>query len=152
MHYRDVLKNCAAILGDRDKKYGDSDACFTRIAKIASIVLDRPISTYDVAIILSCVKLGRIPGDPAYADNYVDLANYAAFSAHFAGADAEQPVRLSDEAFEVVLNPAERAASVHAFSGSSRARPQKLDASAFLNALNSVEEDVIEKQPGKALS
>lgn len=84
MHYRDVLKTCAGILNDRNQKYGDSDVCFGRISKIASVVLDKPVSEYDVAIILSCVKLGRIPGNPAYADNYVDLANYAAFSAHFA--------------------------------------------------------------------
>jgi len=140
MHYRDVLKNCAAILNDRDKKYGDSDICFDRISKIASIVLDRPISTYDVAIILSCVKLGRIPGDPAYADNYVDLANYAAFSAHFADKNAENSADFRAE------EPAKRENITRAFPqipGRIRNTGPSISESAFAAVLNSVEEDVV---------
>ena len=131
MHYRDVLKNCAAILGDRDKKYGDSDACFTRIAKIASIVLDHPISTYDVAIILSCVKLGRIPGDPAYADNYVDLANYAAFGAHFAEQEHLSPSPLSS------------------VSGLRQKSSPPVDPASILSIISSIEEDVVERPEKK---
>lgn len=144
MHYRDVLKNCAAILNDRDKKYGDSDICFNRIANIASIVLDRPISTYDVAIILACVKLGRIPGDPAYADNYVDLANYAAFSAHFADKNAEVSSAFRAE------EPVKRETGAHnvtrafpSIPGRIRNQGPSISESAFAAVLNSVEEDIV---------
>jgi len=146
MHYRDVLKTCAGILNDRNQKYGDSDVCFGRISKIASVVLDKPVSEYDVAIILSCVKLGRIPGNPAYADNYVDLANYAAFSAHFADKTSatENVVKpsfsrsLADEHFTIKV-PVMR-------DGEYRNRPSRIDSGQFSAALDTVEEDVVEKK------
>ena len=146
MHYRDVLKNCASILNDRNQKYGDSDVCFGRISKIASVVLDKPVSEYDVAIILSCVKLGRIPGNPAYADNYVDLANYAAFSAHFAdkSASAENIVKPSfsrapAEEHMRIKTPVMR-------DGRHPMAPPRVDSDSFFAALNTVEEDVVEKK------
>lgn len=137
MHYRDVLKSCASILSDRNQKYGDSDVCFERIAKIASVVLDKPVSEYDVAIILSCVKLGRIPGNPAYADNYVDLANYAAFSAHFAS---------KEKSADSVVRPSfAKPASLR--DGFYSPRPLPMSLEDFLTAINTVEEDIVEKVP-----
>lgn len=145
MHYRDVLKTCAGILNDRNQKYGDSDVCFGRISKIASVVLDKPVSEYDVAIILSCVKLGRIPGNPAYADNYVDLANYAAFSAHFADKTSatENVIKPSFS-----RSPADDHVTIKTpvMRGGLYPPPPSVDSEQFLKALGSVEEDVIEKR------
>lgn len=136
MHYRDVLKTCASTLSDRNQKYGDSDVCFGRISKIASIVLDREISEYDVAIILACVKLGRIPGKPDYADNYVDLANYAAFGAHFA----------DKAAGENVVKPSFLRTDEHVRIKTPVLRAKPLDEATFAAALNTVEEDVVERR------
>lgn len=129
MHYKDVLKTAAATLGDRDSSYGDSDACFERIAKIAGAILDRPLSRYDIAVILMAVKLGRIPGNPTHDDNYVDLANYAAFASHFA------PPRLEEQEEALRKNIAKIL----------RAPPRPAKSYTVFSALNSVEEDVVER-------
>lgn len=149
MHYRDVLKTCATTLSDRGKKYGDSDVCFTRIAKIASLVLDKPISTYDIAIILACVKLGRIPGNPTYDDNYVDLANYAAFAAHFAGSEPQQTVGLNQPSVNLsdFTKPVED--NVRQHPGYVRIRRPVVDEAAFAAAIDTVEEDVIDTKRAK---
>jgi hypothetical protein len=83
-----------------------------------------------VAMILASVKLGRIPGAPSYADNYVDLANYAAFGSHFADKKAAAPP-----------------SNVERFRGiRATANPlPRIDEMTFAAALGSVEEDVIEK-------
>lgn len=146
MHYRDVLKSCASILNDRNQKYGDSDICFGRISKIASIVLDKPISEYDVAIILSCVKLGRIPGNPAYADNYVDLANYAAFSAHFADKETASSENVVKPSFSRSLADEHVTIKTPVVRNGVYPSAPRVDQDQFLKALGTVEEDVIEKK------
>lgn len=143
MHYRDVLKNCAGILNDRNQKYGDSDVCFGRISKIASVVLDREISEYDVAIILACVKLGRIPGKPDYADNYVDLANYAAFSAHFA--DKVGTENVVKPRFDLSGRTGEHVRiKTPVLRSSNRLEETSFDAIAA--ALGTVEEDIVDRK------
>lgn len=127
MHYREVLRHCAQTLSDRGRQYGDSDECFTRISQIASAILDKPITPYDVAMILAAVKLGRMHGNRSYPDNYIDLANYSAFGAHFAEREEKS------------------VANVVAMQKSPSPFAARLDAEKFASALNTVEEDVVEK-------
>lgn len=93
MRYDETLKTSASTIGDRADRYGTPDQCFYRIAKIASVMLDREVTPREVAIMLLCTKLGRIPERPDYEDNYVDGISYLAFAAHFSDhhADAGKP-------------------------------------------------------------
>lgn len=83
MKHMDILNNVQAILKDRADQYGPAEACFDRISKLASISLNKPISRYDVAMILHCVKLGRLQDARANLDNYLDGINYLAFAGEF---------------------------------------------------------------------
>lgn len=83
MRYDDAMKASAETIGDRANRYGTPDACFYRIAKLASVMLNREVTPRDVAIIQLCTKLGRMSERPGYEDNYIDGISYLAFAAHF---------------------------------------------------------------------
>ena len=78
-----TLRAAAALIEERGAVYGDARQNFARIARIASTILGKEVSRYDVATILLAVKLGRVPEDPAYADSYDDGINYLAFMKMF---------------------------------------------------------------------
>lgn len=84
MKYSDAFMQAAREVDDRNKKYGNVDECFSRIAKLASAFFNREVTEYEIAMILHLVKLGRIGDNKSYADNYVDGISYMAFAAQFA--------------------------------------------------------------------
>jgi hypothetical protein len=84
MHHKQALLTAAKIVDDRSKQYGSPDACFDIIAKIATATMGEEYTPYDIAMILHCVKLGRMQEKRAYEDNYVDAMNYLAFAGQFA--------------------------------------------------------------------
>lgn len=83
MSHTKILNTALDTLTERGDQYGPAGACFDRISKLASIALNKPISRYDVAMILHCVKLGRLQDNRAGLDNYVDGINYLAFAGEF---------------------------------------------------------------------
>jgi Domain of unknown function (DUF6378) len=91
-NHTDILRKAAVTLTDRGGQYGPADECFERIAKIASLILNKMITPYDVAVIQMAVKLGRMPESRHDEDHYVDLVNYASFAAEFSR-PKEEPVR-----------------------------------------------------------
>jgi len=102
MRYDETMRASASVIGDRAAQYGSPDQCFYRIAKIASVMLDKDITPRDVAIMLLCTKLGRIPESPDYEDNYVDGISYLAFAAHFSEQKESGPVApRSPPAFKI---------------------------------------------------
>lgn len=84
MNHKDVLYKAAETLNDRSANYGDIEEMFTDVALMASIVLGKEITKYDVTTIMETMKLRRRRANPKLADNYVDNVNYTAFSAQFA--------------------------------------------------------------------
>lgn len=85
MNPAETLRKAADLLDERGKKYGGVEKNFARIANIASVILGRDVTEYECAVILLSTKLGRVPEDPAYDDNWVDGVNYAVFCGLFAG-------------------------------------------------------------------
>jgi hypothetical protein len=85
MHYRDTLKIAIDTMDERQKKYASPEVNFARIASLASILLNRNVSPYEIAMIHLCTKLGRHIETPTYDDNIVDGVNYLAFVGTFAG-------------------------------------------------------------------
>jgi len=71
-------------LRDRAAQYGPEDQLFDRISRIATVMLDRIITPYDVAMIHVATKMARVASNPRHLDNYVDGVNYMAFAAQFA--------------------------------------------------------------------
>lgn len=97
MNHRDVLKEAAGLIAERGKEYGPEDACFQRSADIASIILNKSISKYDVAMILHANKLARLQESRTKTDHYVDGINYLAFGAQFAQQNGSIAVAVEDD-------------------------------------------------------
>jgi hypothetical protein len=85
MHYRDTLAIALTTMDERQKKYASPEVNFARIASLASILLNRNVTPYEIAMIHLCTKLGRHIETPTYDDNIVDGVNYLAFVGTFAG-------------------------------------------------------------------
>lgn len=76
----DVLVTCATLIGERGQDYGGVEENFKRIATIASVVLGKDVSPWDVAMVLTATKLARMAGSRDKEDNYLDAINYLAFA------------------------------------------------------------------------
>ena len=67
----------------RGEEYGHLGENFDRISTIASVMLGRRVSNYEIAMMLLAVKLGRMQESKHYLDNYMDGINYMAIAAYF---------------------------------------------------------------------
>lgn len=94
MDHREVLQTAFKLLSTRGLEYGDPEQCFGDAAAIATIMLRKPISKYDVAKVLEAVKLAREAESPHKTDSYVDRVNYIAFACQFA---PERPASQLEE-------------------------------------------------------
>lgn len=83
-NHLDVLTKARDTVAERAAEYGGVSDCFTRIAEIASLMLNRSITPHDVAMVQLATKLGRLAYNPGHADSYLDAINYAAFASEFA--------------------------------------------------------------------
>jgi hypothetical protein len=89
MEYENIMHSASEMFADRGAQYGDMKATLTRQAKIATLILGKPVTPYEVAMILHATKLGRLEGSRNKADTYIDGINYFAFAASFATASNE---------------------------------------------------------------
>ena len=96
-NHRDILKEAASLIAERGREYGPEDACFQRSADLATIVLNKPISKYDVAMILGLNKMARLQESRSKRDHYVDGINYMAFAAQFAQQQGSAEVAVEDD-------------------------------------------------------
>lgn len=72
----DAAEKC--VCGDRDEQYGSPENSFNVIARLWSVYLDRDLDAKDVAALMSLFKVARIKTGANKADNWIDLAGYAA--------------------------------------------------------------------------
>ena len=86
MNHTDILTTAASTLRERGHQYGPVELAFDRACKLASIRLNKTVSMYDVAIIMSCVKQARQTENPTLVDSWVDDVNYTAIAGQFAQA------------------------------------------------------------------
>lgn len=93
MEHREILKEAARILTERGEEYGAPEECFDRIANIASEILMRRVSRYEVAVILGSTKLGRAGESALKDDTWIDEINYFAFAAQFAKDPDSPPMK-----------------------------------------------------------
>lgn len=70
------------VSGDREQDYGSPEQNFRTIALLWSVYIQRLGRGYledrDVAAMLALLKIARIASGHAKADNWIDLAGYAA--------------------------------------------------------------------------
>jgi hypothetical protein len=86
------------ITRDRNKEYGGPENSFALIADYWSSYLGHPISTVDVALMMSLLKVARLQKTQgAHTDSWVDLAGYAACGYEVSPAPAIPIVEIPDE-------------------------------------------------------
>lgn len=72
----DAAAQCVTV--DRAATHGDAERTFGRIAALWSARLGVPITEAQVCIMLIDLKTARAWGNPTHADNWIDMAGYAA--------------------------------------------------------------------------
>ena len=93
MQHEDIIKTSAVTIAKRRESYGPPTECFERAATIASVMLGKPVTPYEVVSILHAVKLARIAQSPKNLDHYVGGVSYLAFAGEFSGAGKEDARR-----------------------------------------------------------
>lgn len=79
MKREEILEKAEEIVtGARESTYGSPEDCFSVIAGLWGSYLNTEISTTDVAMLMVLLKVARSRGNKRYADNYIDIAGYAA--------------------------------------------------------------------------
>jgi len=96
-NHTDILTASVVILGDRGRKYGNVEDTFERASKLATILLDKQITMYDVAMIFHAMKMARLNSSRTMDDNYIDGINYLAFAAQFSNVEEQVKVALEED-------------------------------------------------------
>lgn len=76
----------SAVTVDRAATHGNAEDTFAHIAMVWSARLGVPLTGEQVAILLIDLKTCRAWDNPRHADNWVDMAGYAACGGELAGA------------------------------------------------------------------
>lgn len=84
MNHTDVIRNSATMINDLVNNYGPRELVFDRAAKLASILLNQEITTYEVSMIVAALNLGHLQDNRANPHNYVSAVVNLAYSAQFA--------------------------------------------------------------------
>lgn len=77
------------VTRDRVATHGAPEDTFGRIAAVWSVRLGVELTGWQVCILLADLKTCRAWGNPAHADNWIDLAGYAACGGELATEAAE---------------------------------------------------------------
>ena len=102
----DTAKKC--VCGDREQDYGSPESNFQTIADLWAVYLQGCgvtidfLEPHDVAAMLALLKIARIASGHAKADNWVDLAGYAACGGEIQSAEDKPATPIITED-----NPAE---------------------------------------------
>lgn len=85
----DILATASEyVTKDRAATHGDAEDNFRRIADLWNAYLGvDDITSIDVAVMLALLKVARIRSNPTHADNWIDIAGYAACGGEIATGD-----------------------------------------------------------------
>lgn len=88
MKREEVLQKAGEIVnGARQQTYGSPEDCFATIAGLWGSYLGVSLSPTDVAMLMVLLKVARTKGRVGYADNYIDIAGYAACAGELTNAE-----------------------------------------------------------------
>ena len=96
-NHMDILTQATTILDQRGRRYGSMEEGFERAATIATTILGKQITVFDLAIIMTAIKLSRITSSQTLDDNYIDGINYLAFAGQFSTAEEQVAVALEED-------------------------------------------------------
>ena len=80
MNARDLFKECATILEERGKQYGEAKDLYEVTAKMIGAQLGIEVTPWEACLVLANIKLGRIANGDTQKDTYLDVINYIALA------------------------------------------------------------------------
>jgi hypothetical protein len=84
MNHAEILQSATDLYQERGMHYGHPSDNMARAARLISAYLEMPVEDYQVAIILSLVKIARTIEDSQKIDTWIDAASYLAISGQLA--------------------------------------------------------------------
>lgn len=76
-----LLREAGETVKTRSAHYGEPDRNLAAIAGYWSVYLEMPLTTADVAAMMSLLKIARLQETIDHADSWIDLAGYAGIGA-----------------------------------------------------------------------
>ena len=73
----ELLQKTAEVIKERGESYGSIVENHTRIAKMWSVILDKYVTTEQVALCMIAVKQARLIETPNHVDSVQDILGYA---------------------------------------------------------------------------
>lgn len=95
-YFLDEAKKC--VCGGRDKDYGEPEDSFKLIASLWTAYMGDYYSPKDVALMLALLKIARGKTSDK-ADNFTDLAGYAACAGEIATKDKQEKQKPNCELY-----------------------------------------------------
>ena len=90
MKRKETLEQAEQIVcKDRETQYGSPEDNFATIAVFWTAYTGHAFSSHDVSVMMALLKIARIKSGQRKADNYIDLAGYAACAAELAGEERD---------------------------------------------------------------
>jgi hypothetical protein len=86
----EYLKNAAAAFVTGEVEKGKAPETMKRASTIASLILGKNLSAYDVAIVMMAVRMAFLNHDPKRVKSYTDLINFTAIAGALSS-DIEPP-------------------------------------------------------------
>src|ERR1700733_2265400 len=81
-----ILNEATRSITDHIIDYGEPAANYERASALVSLILNKPVTPYEIAMIKLAVKLSRIAETPDLRKSYVELIACAALAGEFINA------------------------------------------------------------------
>ena len=93
MKRKEILDRAlACVCGDREQDYGSPENNFRTIADMWSAFMGIEITPTEVAAMMALLKIARVASGHSKADNWIDLACYAACGGELESIEEERRV------------------------------------------------------------
>ena len=89
MKHGEILQSATDLYKDRGISYGHPSDNMARAARLVSAYLEMPIEDYQVAVLLTLVKIARTIEDAQKIDSWIDGASYLAIAGQLATEENE---------------------------------------------------------------
>ena len=80
MRHGEILQSATDLYSERGLSYGHPSDNMARAARLVSAYLEVPVEDYQIAVILSLVKIARTLEDGSKVDSWIDAASYIAIA------------------------------------------------------------------------
>lgn len=78
----DAAATC--VCKERNDQYGEPEDCFRDIANLWAAYKGVDFDPFDVAMMMSLLKVARAKANPQHTDNYIDLCGYGSIAGELA--------------------------------------------------------------------